>query len=136
MLRKEKKGYFTSLNEEHIIENKCFWETVKPFLSNKVQSSERMKLCEENDTLIKEEVAMELNDFFSNAVINLKIPKFENFDPLSESMDHRTVESIVKYIKHPSIIVIASEFTRYFKSHTGYRHTSKGNQKQHYFFLC
>ena len=31
---------------------------------------------------------MELNDFFSNAIINLKIPKFENFDLLSENVDH------------------------------------------------
>ena len=109
---KREKRLFYKFNEKHITENKCLWGTVKLFLSNKVQSSERMKLCEEDDTLIKEEVAMERNDFFSNAVINLKIPKFENFDPLSENMDHRTVESIVKYIKHPSIIVIASEFTR------------------------
>ena len=29
-------------------------------------------------------------------------------------MDHRTVEAIVKYIKHPGIIVIASEFTKTF----------------------
>ena len=41
---------------------------------------------------------MELNDFFSNAVINLKISKFENFDPLSENIVHPTL--------------IASEFTK------------------------
>ena len=40
---KQKKDYFTILNEKHITENKCFWKTVKPFLSNKVQSSERIK---------------------------------------------------------------------------------------------
>ena len=75
---KQKKDYFTILNEKHITENKCFWKTVKPFLSNKVQSSERIK------TFWKkwhpEEVAMELNDVFSNAVINLKISKFENLN--------------------------------------------------------
>ena len=47
-------------------------------------------------------------------LVNLKIQKFENFDSLSENMDHRTVEAIVKYIKHPGIIVIASEFTKTF----------------------
>ena len=56
------------------------------YLSNKVQSSERIKLAQEDDTLItnEEEIEMRLNSFFSNAVINLKIPKFENFDPFSE----------------------------------------------------
>ena len=40
---------------------------------------------------------MKLSYFFSNAVINLKIPKFENFDPLLESIDHPTLKVIVKY---------------------------------------
>ena len=46
------------------------------FLSNKIQSSERIELAEEDDSLItnEEEVAMELNNFLSNAVINLKVP--------------------------------------------------------------
>ena len=65
-----KKDYFTSLNEKHVTENKCSWKTVKPFLSNKVQS-EIIKIAEEDDTLVAngEEVAMNLDDFLSNAVI-------------------------------------------------------------------
>ena len=84
---KREKDYFTSLNEKHRTGNKIFWKTVKPFFSKKVQSSERIKLAEEDNTLItnEDEVAIKLNDFFSNAVINLKIPKFENFDRLSEN---------------------------------------------------
>ena len=56
------------------MKNKCFWKTVKPFSSNKAQSSERIKLAEEDDFLAtnEEEAAMKLNDFFSNAV-NLKL---------------------------------------------------------------
>ena len=48
---------------------------------------------------------MELNDFFSNAVINLKISKFENFDPLSENIEH-PLKAIVKYRKHPAVITM------------------------------
>ena len=51
---------------------------------------------------------MKLNDFFSNTVINLKILKFEKFDPFSVKIDHPISESFVKYRKHPSIIAIAS----------------------------
>ena len=54
---------------------------------------------------------MKLNDFFSIAVINLKIPKFENFDPFSENIDH-PLKAIFTYRKHPSIIAIVSEFTK------------------------
>ena len=53
----------------------------------------------------EEEATMELNDFFSNAVINLKISKFENFDPLSENIEH-PVKAIVKYRKHPGVITM------------------------------
>ena len=53
----------------------------------------------------EEEATMELNDFFSNAVINLKISKFENFDPLSENIEH-PLKGIVKYRKHPAVITM------------------------------
>ena len=40
LLRKEKKEYFAKLNEKEITENRKFWRTVKPFLSDKVKSTE------------------------------------------------------------------------------------------------
>ena len=52
LLRKSKKDYFSNLNEKQITDNKRFWKTVKPFLSNKVQSSERINLTDENDSLV------------------------------------------------------------------------------------
>ena len=62
---------------------------------------------------------MKLKNFFSNTVINLYISKFENFDPLSENIDHPTFKAIAKYRKHSSIIAIASEFTKeYFSFNT------------------
>ena len=87
LLQKTKKDYFTKLNEKHIIENICLWKAVKFFSSNKLQSSEKMKFPKENNTLItnEEDVAVEINNIFSNAVINLKTPELENFDPLSEN---------------------------------------------------
>ena len=64
-----------------------------------MHSSERIKLSEEDNTLItsEEEVVMKLNNFLSHAVFNLKIPKFENFD--TEKTDHPTLKAIVKYRK-------------------------------------
>ena len=83
-------------------------------MSKKVQSSEKIKLAEEDDTLItnEEEIAMKPNNFFSNVIINLKIAKFENFDPLSENIDHPCLKANVKYRRHWRIISIASEFTK------------------------
>ena len=52
LLRKSKKDYFSNLNEKQITDNKSFWKTVKPFLSNKVQFSERINLTDENDSSV------------------------------------------------------------------------------------
>ena len=83
------------------------------YLSNKVQSSSRIKFVEDDDTLIANEegVVIRLNNFFSNAVINLKDPKFENSEPFSENIDH-PLKAIVKYRKNPSFIAIVSKFTK------------------------
>ena len=42
LLRNEKKKYFANLNEKDITDNKKFWQTVKPFLSEKTKSREKL----------------------------------------------------------------------------------------------
>ena len=44
----------------------------------------------------------------------ITILKFENFDSLSQKIDQPILKAIVKYKKHPSVIVIALEFTNAF----------------------
>ena len=41
-----------------------------------------------------------------------KFRKFENFDLLSKNIDHLTLRTIFKYRRNPSVIGIASEFTK------------------------
>ena len=88
LLRKSKKDYFSNLNEKQITNNKRFWKTVKPFLSNKVQSSERINLTDENDSLVTDcgKVAKELNSFFSSVVKHLNIRNYDGCDPLSDKI--------------------------------------------------
>ena len=50
LLRKEKKEYFSIVNENDIIDK--FWQTVKPFLSDKVKSKEPIILVN-NENIIK-----------------------------------------------------------------------------------
>ena len=111
LLRKSQKDYFSKLNEKQVTDNKRFWKTVKPFLSNKVQSSERIDLTDENDSLVTNcgNVAKELNSFFSSVVKNLNTPNYESCDDLSENIDHANLKTIVKWRKHPSILTITSE---------------------------
>ena len=37
LLKKTKKNYYNSLNEKDVSDNKTFWKTVKPFLSDKIK---------------------------------------------------------------------------------------------------
>ena len=41
-LRKTKKDHYANLNEKDVADNKQFWRTVKPLLSDKVKSSEKI----------------------------------------------------------------------------------------------
>ena len=45
---------------------------------------------------------------FSNAVKNLKIPRFINTNPLTERLTDPTVKAILKYKNHPSIVAIGN----------------------------
>ena len=46
LLRKSKRKYFGNLNEKHLCDIKKFWSVVKPLLSNKVVSNEKIVLVE------------------------------------------------------------------------------------------
>ena len=52
LLRKEKREYSVKINENNIIDNRKFGQTVKPFLSDKFKSKEPFILVN-NDDIIK-----------------------------------------------------------------------------------
>ena len=78
LLRKEKKKYFANLNDKDIKDNKNFWQIIKPFLSEKTKSKEKITLIE-NENLVSDdaEVANYLKNFFFNIVKNLEMPKYK-----------------------------------------------------------
>ena len=69
LLRKTKKDHYANLDEKDVADNKQFWKTVKPLLSNKVKSSEKITLVEREEIITEDgENAEILNKFFFNAV--------------------------------------------------------------------
>ena len=56
-----------------------------------------------------------LNTFSSNVVQNLNIFRFPDSDTLILNIEDSTLEAILKYKKHPSIIAIESKY-RYVSS--------------------
>ena len=107
LLRKSKKEYYSNLDVKNITDNKTFWKTVKPFLSDKVISTEKITLIE-NDTIVKidNDTIRALNTFFSNIVRDLKIPDYKNCDPMAENIQELVIKEIVKYRNHPRILTI------------------------------
>ena len=65
LLRKTKREYYSNLDEKNIYDNNTFWKIVKPMLSKKIKSNERITLIE-NDEIIKTEkgTAKVLKAFF------------------------------------------------------------------------
>ena len=104
-MRKENKEHFASLNEKDIINNKKFWQTVKPFLSEKLKSREKITLVEKEELVSSEyDVAQRFNQFFSNIVKNIDIAKYVVEDTLHLNLKNNpTLMAILKYRDHPSI---------------------------------
>ena len=91
-----------------IIDNKKFYQTVKPFLSGKLKSREKITLAEKEELVSSEyDVVQRFNQFFSNIVKNFHIAKYVVEDTLHLNLkNHPTLMAILKYRDHPSIITI------------------------------
>ena len=109
LLQKAKKEYFSSLNINKVVDNKSFWKIVKPFLSNKAISSEKITIIVEVELVTDEQkVANTLNDFFSSIVTSLNLPESLNADPFSDNIDHLVLKAIMKWRNNPSVLAITT----------------------------
>ena len=108
--RKTKKRYYENVNEKFVVDNKLFWKTVKPLLSDNVAGEDEIHLIENNELAKTDlETAEVLNNFFSNIVQNLDISRYSNGEPLVSNTNDATLKAILKYRNHPSIIAILSK---------------------------
>ena len=93
--------------------NKKFWKTIKPFLSDKITSTQKITLIEKEEIIMGDDNTAEvLNTFFSNIVSNLKIEGYSNCDPLANNIRDPVLKYIVKYRNHPSILVIGEVYNK------------------------
>ena len=116
LLRKTKTQYYSNLDEKNVTDNKAFWKTVKPFLSDKITSKEKITLIEENEIVSNDEnTAQVLNTFFSNIAGSLNIPGYITNDSISGNIS--IIKPTVKYRKHPSILTIGEVYKERKKKH-------------------
>ena len=103
--KKNRKRYYENLNEKSVVDNKLFWKTVKPLISDKVAGKDKIHLIKSNE-LVKTglETNEVLNNFFSNIVQNLDISRYSNDEPLISNTNDATLKATLKYRNHPSLL--------------------------------
>ena len=109
LLRRTKKEYYGNLDPRKIADNRTFWRTVKPFLSNKSVEWEnhfgrKGRITKDNS------VAKVLNNFFSNIFKTLGISDYMHSHPLAKEVNDLTLRAIMKYRNHPSILAILDKY--------------------------
>ena len=84
-----------------------FWRSIKPLLSDKSKSNEKITTVEDNKVISEDKDNVELlNPFFFLAVKNLKTPEFSDSNSLAENIPQPIFKAILKYKNHSGIIAI------------------------------
>ena len=99
------------LDLKNVTDNKEFWKTVKPFLSDKITTFPKISLIEKGEIISDEsKVANPFSNFFENALRSLGIKANEHSQ---ENYDLKNpVEiAIKKFEQHPSINLINKNIT-------------------------
>ena len=84
-------------------ENRTFWKTVKPFLTDKTNKTSRITLIEEERVISQDHlVAKTFNEYFINIPIK-NIPKNQKYESFNSSEGNPVSSIIKKYQNHQSI---------------------------------
>ena len=100
LLQKSKREYCNSLDLKKIIDNEKFWKSVKPHISYKLTSNNKIILIVNGAILSEEdEIAETLNNCFFDIITNLNIPKYEYSNTQVENINDPTLKPIYNNIK-------------------------------------
>ena len=92
---------------KNFIDNKKFWTTVKPFLSDRGIQAKKINLKEGNKIVSEDkEVADILNTYFSESVDSLDIGENKFIINSADHIVDPIERAIFKYKNHPSILEI------------------------------
>ena len=106
LLQKTRKDFFNDLDVKRVTENKQFWKTLKPCLTDKTLQGERITLIENEKVVSDErELVKIFNKYFSSIVPNFDIQR-----PSSITLhDDPVLNAIKKFKNHPSILEIKKQ---------------------------
>ena len=108
LLRIEKKNFYSSLDTKVVTDNRTFWKTVKPLLSEKVTKYSKINLVEDDKIISPDDqIAKKFSEYFINIpILNMpsngyKCPDSSEQDPILKILD--------KYKNHPSTKLIKAK---------------------------
>ena len=110
LLRNEKKNFYSNLDTKVVIDNRTFWKTVKPFLSEKVTKQSKINLVEDDKIISRDDqIAKKFSEYFINIpILNMSSNGSSEQDPILKILD--------KYKDHLSIKLIkAKKSSKVFK---------------------
>ena len=113
--KKVKKDHLNKVTQKGFASNKDFWNTVKPFLTNKCGINHDKIIIENNQKLItdEKEIAEVFNDFYINIIERTSgNAPVSTGSPENPNNDRLTVSSIIdKYKDHSSVLEIRKRNT-------------------------
>ena len=108
LLRNEEKNFYSNLDTKVVNNNRTFWKTVKPFLSEKVTKQSKINLVEDDKIISRDDqIAKKFSEYFiSIPILNMpsngyKCPYSSEQDPIFKILD--------KYKEHRSIKLIKAK---------------------------
>ena len=108
LLRNEKKNFYNNLDTKVVTDNRTFWKTVKPLLSEKVTKHSKINLVEDDKIVsCDDQIAKKFTEYFINIPI-LNMPSNGYKCPDSSEQDS-ILKILDKYKNHPSIKLIKAK---------------------------
>ena len=75
ILRQAKTSYYGNLDMNSVLDNKKLWRTVKPFVTDKVQTSSSITLVEDDKIITNDSQITEIfNDFLTTITQTMDMP--------------------------------------------------------------
>ena len=107
LLKKEQIKYWGNLDLKKYLDNKRFFDTVKPLFSNSISSKQKITLVEDNNLITEdEEVAEKFNKYFIATVSSLAITENKALLTDNSDIDNPVEKAVKKFENHPSILDI------------------------------
>ena len=109
LLRNSKKYFFENLDTKKITEQRSCWRTAQPLFTQNLFKRGKINLVDDGKTIFSDEELCEtFNQFFSNVVPSLNMPRPKSFLMASENLDP-ILSVIQSFDKHPNIIKIKTK---------------------------